>query len=64
MNINEQHTSTKGTIPDQLGSNAKCARHTKEDSVERHLVHSVVGKKNARVSVHVGPGVLGFASLV
>jgi hypothetical protein len=59
----ETLTSTKSTIPDELSSHTKRPRHTKEDSVELHLVHAVVSQQHTRVSVNIRPWVLGLASL-
>ena len=60
--MRRQRTSTKGTIPDELSSNAEGTGDTKQDGVEVHLVHAVVGQEDTRVSIDIGPGVLGLAS--
>lgn len=57
-------TSTESTIPDELGGDTEGTGDTEEDGVEVHLVKTVVGQEDTRVSVDVGPGVLGLASLL
>ena len=32
----------KSTVPEQRAEDAKCSRHTKEDSVVAHLCHSII----------------------
>lgn len=61
--IQEQLTSTKSTVPDELSSNTKGAGDTEENGVILHLIKSIVGEEDTRVGVNVGPGVLGLASL-
>ena len=56
-------TSTEGTVPDELGSNTERTGDTEENGVEVHLVETVVGQEDTRVSIDVGPGVLGLSSL-
>lgn len=70
MKVNKVHlyegkvlTGTKCTIPDELGSNTECTRNTKEDSVEVHLVETIVGKKDTGVGINIGPWILRFAGL-
>jgi len=56
-------TSTEGTIPDELSGNTKSTRDTKENGVVLHLGQTVMSEENTRMSIDVGPGVLGLASL-
>lgn len=52
---------THSTGPDELREASKSAGDSEEDGVEGHFSHAEVGEENSRVSVHIGPGVLGLA---
>ncbi len=41
----------------------ECPANSKEHGVVVHLLHAVVLEEDARVSVHVGPGVLDLAGV-
>lgn len=56
-------TSTESTVPDELGCDTKRTRDTEEDSVEVHLVETVVGQEHTGVRVDVRPGVLRLTGL-
>jgi len=56
-------TSAEGTIPDELSSHTKGTRNTKENSVILHLGQTIMSEENTRMSIDVGPGILGFSSL-
>jgi len=56
-------TSTEGTIPDELSGHTKGTRNTKENSVVLHLGQTIMSEENTRMSIDVGPGVLGLSSL-
>ena len=56
-------TGTKSTIPDKLGGDTERTGDTEQDSVKLHLSQPVVGEEDTRVSIDVGPWILGFSSL-
>ena len=57
-------TGTKGTIPNKLGGNTECTGDTEQDGIELHLSQPVMGEEDTRVSINVGPWVLGFSGLM
>lgn len=49
------------SVPDQRREAAERSRHAEQNRVVAHFRHAVVLEQNARVGVHVGPGVLHLA---
>ena len=54
---------TDGAVDDELRKHTKGTGDTEEDGVEAHLVEAVVRQEHTRVSINIGPWVLGLAGL-
>lgn len=54
---------THGTSPDQVGENTESTGNTEENSVVVFFMHTESSEEDTRVSIDIGPWVLGLTLL-